>query len=224
MAQRKNTQGRKMAKRMPGRRFLFFISTGLWIALFSVLTIAYTPLTNFMLKPLSVQEEIKDADLVVVLGGGVDRGRFLTLASSHRMVRGIQLYFEGRAKKILFCGGIAGKGTVSEASVLGQEARRLRVPPDDILLEKRSKNTHDQAVEVKMITEPLQIKNILLVTSFSHMKRALMAFEHAGFKVYPAFADPYERYADDPLDRLGLFPKLLHEYGGIVYYKIRGWI
>ena len=201
-----------------------FISLGLWIALFFVLTIAFTPLTGFMLRPLSVQEEIKDADLLVVLGGGVNRGRFLTLSSSHRMVRGIQLYFEGRARKILFSGGIAGRGTVTQASVLNQEARRLGVPPDDILLEKKSKNTHDQAVEVKKIAEPLQVKSILLVTSFSHMKRALMAFEHAGFKVYPAFADPYEKYADESLDRLGLFPKLLHEYGGIVYYKVRGWI
>jgi uncharacterized SAM-binding protein YcdF (DUF218 family) len=177
-----------------------------------------------MLSPLTIQEEIKDADLVVVLGGGVDQGRYLTLVSSHRMVRGIQLYFEGRAKKILFSGGIAGGATVSEAAVLNQEAGRLRVPPEDILLEKLSKNTHDQAIEIKKMGERLQMNSILLVTSFSHMKRALMAFEHAGFKVYPAFADPYERYTDDPLVRLCLFPKLVHEYGGIVYYKIRGWI
>ena len=210
--------------RFPGRRFLFFTSLSLWIFLVLVLMIAYTPLTQFMLRPLTLQEEIKDADLVVVLGGGVDQGRYLTLVSSHRMVRGIQLYFEGRGKKILFSGGIAGRGIVSEASVLNQEARRLRVPPEDILLEKKSKNTHDQATEVKKIAEPLQMKSILLVTSFSHMKRALMAFEHAGFKVYPAFADPHEKYTDEPLSRLSLFPKLVHEYAGIVYYKVRGWI
>lgn len=214
-----------MAKiRLRGRRFFFFINLGLWIALFFVLTIAYTPLTQFMLRPLTVQEEIKDADLVVVLGGGVDQGRYLTVLSSHRMLRGIQLYFEGRAKKILFSGGIVGRKTVSEASVMNQEARRLRVPPEDILLEKKSKNTHDQAIEVKKIVEPLQMKSILLVTSFSHMKRALMVFEQLGFKVYPAFADPYEKYTNEPLVRLSLFPKLVKEYGGIVYYKARGWI
>jgi uncharacterized SAM-binding protein YcdF (DUF218 family) len=210
--------------RLLGQRFLFFANLGLWIALFFVLTIAFTPLTQFMLRPLTIQEEIKDADLVVVLGGGVDQGRYLTLRSSHRMVRGIQLYFEGRAKKILFSGGIVGRATVAEASVMNQEARRLRVPPEDILLEKKSKNTHDQAIEVKKIAEPLQMKSILLVTSFSHMKRALMAFEQLGFKVYPAFADPYEKYTDEPLRRLSLFPKLLHEYGGIIYYRVRGWI
>jgi len=211
-------------KRFPGSSLLFCISIGLWIALFFVLAIAFTPLTHFMLRPLTIQEEIKDADLVVVLGGGVDQGRYLTLVSSHRMVRGIQLYFEGRARKILFSGGIASGATVSEAAVMNQEAGRLRVPPEDILLEKKSKNTHDQAVEIKKMAEPLQMNSILLVTSLSHMKRALMAFEHVGFKVYPAFADPHERYTDDPLGRLCLFPKLVHEYGGIVYYKVRGWI
>jgi hypothetical protein len=51
-----------------------------------------------------------------------------------------------------------------------------------------------------------------------------MTFENLGFKIYPAPADPYERYTDDPMGRLCLFPKLVHEYGGMVYYKIRGWI
>jgi hypothetical protein len=51
-----------------------------------------------------------------------------------------------------------------------------------------------------------------------------MAFEYAGFKVYPAPADPYEKNADGPLERLSFFGELIHEYVGIIYYKIRGWI
>jgi uncharacterized SAM-binding protein YcdF (DUF218 family) len=189
-----------------------------------VLVIACTPVTRYLLKPLTMEEEVKDADLIVVLGAGVNQGRYLTLISSQRMLKGVQLYFEGRAKKILFSGGMPGKTTISEASVLGQEARRLNVGPEDILLEKRSRNTHDQAVEVKKIADLLRVKSILLVTSFSHMKRALLAFEKVGFKVYPAFADPNERYTNDPLGRLGLFPRLIHEYAGMFYYQIRGWI
>ena len=207
-----------------GRKLLFFLHLILWLVLSGILVIAYTPLTRYMLGPLTVPEEVKEAELIVVLGGGVNQGRYLNLISSHRMVRGVQLYFEGRAKKILFSGGIVGKATVSEAAVMAQEARRLRVPPEDILQEKKAKNTHEQAVEVKKIADSLQVRGILLVTSFSHMKRSLMAFEHEGFKVYPAFADPNEKYAHDPLGRLDLFPRLLHEYGGMVYYRMRGWI
>jgi len=51
-----------------------------------------------------------------------------------------------------------------------------------------------------------------------------MAFENVGLKIYPAPADPYERYTDDPLRRICLFPILIHEYGGMVYYKVRGWV
>ncbi len=214
-----------MAKsRSWGRKLLFSLHLILWLSLLIILALAYTPVTRYLLGPLTVPEEVREADLIVVLGGGVNQGRYLNLISSHRMVRGVQLYFDGKAKKILFSGGIVGPSTVSEAVVLSQEARRLRVPPEDILLEKNARNTHEQAVEVKKIADSLKIKSLLLVTSFSHMKRALMAFEYAGFKVYPAFADPYEKYADSPWGRLNLLPLLVHEYGGIVYYKIRGWI
>jgi uncharacterized SAM-binding protein YcdF (DUF218 family) len=214
-----------MAKsRSWGRKFLFLLNLMLWFSLLAILAIAYTPLTRYMLGPLTVQEEVREADLIVVLGGGVNQGRYLTLVSSHRLVRGVRLYFDGKAKKILFSGGILGKATVAESAVMTQEARRLRVPAEAILQEKKAKNTHEEAVEVKKIADLLQVKSILLVTSFSHMKRSLMAFEQAGFKVYPAYADPDEKYTDSALGRLGLFPRLFHEYGGIVYYKIKGWI
>jgi len=171
-----------------------------------------------------VPEEIRDADAIVVLGAGIDRGNYMKMVSSHRMVKGAQLYFEGRAKKIVFSGGAKGGIGVSEAAVMAQEARRLKIPEEDIILEKKSRRTYEQAVEVKKIVDSKKWKNILLVTSASHMKRAVRAFESVGLRVYPASADPYERYTDDPLERLSLFPKLIHEYGAIMYYKMKGWI
>jgi len=207
-----------------GGKILFILHLLLWLALVLVAVIAYTPVTHYMLKPLTIQEGIRHADIILVLGGGIDRGGYLSLVSSHRLLKGTQLYFEGRANKILFSGGLPRKVNASEAAVMAQEARRLKIPAGDMFLEKKSKNTHEQAVEVKKMADSLQWKSILLVTSFSHMKRALMTFENIGFKIYPAPADPYEKYTDDPLGRLCLFPVLIHEYLGIVYYKIRGWI
>ncbi len=206
------------------RKIYIFVHLLLWLAFFSLLAIAYTPLTGYMIKPLSIREEVRDADLIVVLGGGIDEGNYLNLVSSHRIMRGAQLYFEGRADKILFAGGMPGKRKVPEAAIMAQEAGRIRIPTADILVEKKSKNTRDQALEVKKIADSLQFKSILLVTSFSHMKRAVMVFENMGFKVYPAYADPYESYTQAPLARICLFSQLIHEYGGILYYKIRGWI
>jgi uncharacterized SAM-binding protein YcdF (DUF218 family) len=177
-----------------------------------------------MLKPLRVREDIRKADFIVVLSGGMDRGHYLSQVSSQRMVRGAQLYFEGRAKKILFTGGLPEKIGVAEATVMAQEAKRLNIPAEDIILETGSKNLYQQVGEIKKIAGPLNWKSLLLVTSYSNMKRSLLIFEYAGFKVYPAPADPYEKYVEDPLGRLSLFKQLIHEYAGILYYKIRGRI
>jgi uncharacterized SAM-binding protein YcdF (DUF218 family) len=118
-----------------GRRFLFAANLLVWIIFLVVLVIAFTPVTGCMLKPLLIKEEIRKADVIVVLGGGVDRGRYLTLESSHRLVRGGQLYYEGMAPKIVFSGGVSPKAGVAEGAVLAQEARRLKIPSEDIVME-----------------------------------------------------------------------------------------
>jgi hypothetical protein len=66
-------------------KIFFILHLLLWLALLLVVVIAYTPLTLYMLRPLTVHEEIKNADLILVLGGGIDKGRYLTLVSSHRL-------------------------------------------------------------------------------------------------------------------------------------------
>jgi uncharacterized SAM-binding protein YcdF (DUF218 family) len=207
-----------------GRRIFFTLNLFLWLAFFAVLAIAFTPLTDYMIKPLAVKEDLRKADVIVVLAGGIDKGRYLSLASSHRLLRGAQLYFEGRANKILLSGGGSKEAGVAESTAMAQEARRLKIPPTDIILEKRSRRTYEQAAEIKKISESHHWQNILLVTSYSHMKRSLMSFEQAGLKVYPAPADPYEKYVTDPLERLWVFKMFIHEYIGIIYYKIEGWI
>ena len=206
------------------RRFLFWANLLLWAFFLAGLGIAFTPVTGYLLKALAMKEEIRHADAIVVLGGGVNQGRYLTISSSHRLIRGVQLYHEGKAQKIIFSGGFSQEGGVAEGAVLAQEARRMQVPSENILIEKNSRRTHEQAVETKKILEPMRWKSIILVTSYAHMKRALLCFEQAGLKVYPAPADPVERYAAGPMERLDLFAKILHEYGGMIYYRMKGWI
>src|SRR5512143_950060 len=103
-----------------GRRLFFTLNLLLWVVFGMILIIAFTPLTGYLLKPLMIQEEIRPADAIVVLGGGIDRGKYLTFESSHRLVRGIQLYHEGKAKKIIFSGGVLAKAHVSEGAVMAQ--------------------------------------------------------------------------------------------------------
>jgi len=196
----------------------------LWLGFLAVLVIGYTPLTRILLSPLNVEANPQKADGIVVLSAGVDEGNFLTLESAHRLVRGVQLYYGGKAKKILFAGVESEKGAIGEATVMAQEARRLHIPSEDTLLNQHSGSLREGGLEFKKTTQFLRWKSILLVTSYCRMKRAVRVFENLGFKVYPAPADPHERYLRGPLGRLKLFCTLLGEYGGILYYRLRGWI
>lgn len=214
-----------MAKGRPffERVFLFF-NLLLWLLFLLVLSICFTPLNEYMLKPLNVAEEVRQAEVIVVLGGGIDRGRFLSQQSARRLLRGAQLYYAGWAPKILFAGGDTAQTGISEALVFAQEARKLRIPEQDILVEKNAQRTHEQVLEIKKMAAKNKWQNLLIVTSYIHMKRALLAFENLGLKVYPAPADPYEKYTSNALVRLQVFSQIIREYGAIIYYKARGWI
>ena len=137
-----------------GSRIFAALNLILWLAFITVLAIACTPLTNHMIKYLAVKEDIRKSDVIVVLAGGIDEGRYLSLVSSHRLLRGAQLYFEGMAKKILLSGGDPKKMGVAEATVMAQEARRLNIPGADIIVEKRSDRPHEQAVAIKKSANP----------------------------------------------------------------------
>lgn len=214
-----------MAKVRPffERVFLAF-NLLLWLLFLLALLICYTPLNNYLLRTLNVAEEVRPAEVIVVLGGGIDRGRFLSQQSAQRLLRGAQLYHAGWAPKIIFAGGDAAQIGIPEALVFAQEGRKLRIAEQDILVEKNGQHTREQVLEIKKIAAKNKWQNLLIVTSYIHMKRALLAFENLGFKVYPAPADPYEKYANNPLVRLQVFGQIVREYGAIVYYKAKGWI
>ncbi len=196
----------------------------LWLLLLLILLICFTPLNEYMLRPLKTVEALQRAEVIVVMGGGIDRGRFLTCPSTQRLLRGVQLYFAGWAPQILFVGGDPAKLGIPEALVLAQEARKLKIPEQHILVEKNATHTHAQVLEIKKMAAKNKWQNLIIVTSYIHMKRTLLAFENLGCKVYPAPAYPYEKYAHNALVRLQVFTQLIKEYAAIVYYKARGWI
>jgi uncharacterized SAM-binding protein YcdF (DUF218 family) len=107
---------------------------------------------------------------------------------------------------------------------------QLGVPADRILLESTSRITRDQAVLTAAMLRNLGVRSLVLVTSDVHMRRALATFRHEGLEPVPAVAR-------DPLDSqwVGLewlptqegmefAQEIAHEYIGLAWYKLRGWI
>lgn len=103
------------------------------------------------------------------------------------------------------------------------------VPDDLILLEDRSRNTHENAVYGSAILKQRGIRTIVLVTDASSMFRAAACFRKQGLNVIPAPSefDQLEFSAEDLLPSWKAIRKnerTLHEVLGCAWYSLRGWI
>ena len=149
-------------------------------------------------------------DAVVVLGAGVmGKGSLrpadqLSGLSMQRTFCGADLFAEGRAPRLVLSGGdasIFGAGP-KEAVEMKRLAIRLGVPEQAIVLDDRSRTTHENAAGTKRL---LGQSSVLLVTSASHMPRAAALFRKQGFDVTPAVCNYTVRDWPDVWSGLDLF-------------------
>jgi uncharacterized SAM-binding protein YcdF (DUF218 family) len=100
------------------------------------------------------------------------------------------------------------------------------IPPARILLEERSRSTHENAVYTKELFRPAPGEVWVLVTSAYHMPRSMGAFAAAGWHVIPYPVD----FRIDPqtglradfslLDGLGTSTLAGKEWVGLVGYRL----
>jgi len=170
---------------------------------------------------------------IVVLAGGVTPNPSLPiqLQISHdsrvRLLEGIRLYHMIPGSRLVLSGGI-GFQLESEATVLSRLAQTLGVKKDDMVLETRSRDTKDHPRNVALI-----VKNdpFILVTSASHMPRALRLFENQGMTPIPAPAGHWEpkknvwpEYYFPGSKGTRLAELAFHEYLGLGWAWMRGQI
>jgi uncharacterized SAM-binding protein YcdF (DUF218 family) len=110
---------------------------------------------------LTVQHLPAKADVIVVLGGD----------STYRPARALELYQSGLAPRIL----ISGNGDCEEVLValVGKG-----VPRDHVDMECDSRTTRENALLCAPRLRALSARQVILVTSWFHSRRALRCFQH----------------------------------------------
>ena len=183
---------------------------------------AYTPLWNISGKYISVSPQVQPAGAIVVLASGVMADGSLGDESLRRAVYGFTLYKRGlplgsccQARRI---------GLMVEAAVRAKLAMEMGIPAAAILQETDVNTTRDEAQRIWELLGKGDTSSILLVTEVLHMRRAKMVFERAGFQVFPAPSDDYTASAASPEDRLKLMRRVLEEAGGLIYYRMAGYL
>ncbi len=208
-----------------------------------MLILMFTPLSNYMASMLTVPMIIKKVDLTAVLGGGAYRNSVLSVSSSERLLHGLRLHRQGLSKKIVFAGGTilnAGdklKGTLTEeghkdgagldvveASLMKNVAEDIGVSPAEILLDIESANTYENMRAVKALMDENGFDTCMIVTSPTHMLRAIRVSRKLALDCTPAPVGDYTVFIDDPVGRLWLMRSVLREFAALFIYKAFGYI
>lgn len=200
------------------------LPVGLWLM---------TPLENRFAALTELPDRV---DGVIVLGGGVD----LPVAEARRTIalneageRSTTLMELGQRypdARLIFTGGtdwLSGVPT-SEAEVMREFYRRQQFESARVLFEDRARNTYENALFSRQLLEPAPGERWLLVTSASHMPRAVGVFRRAGWPVlaYPVdyrTTGGFELWSGlDVALRLKEFDEASKAWLGLVAYWLSG--
>ncbi|MEO6839586.1 MAG: YdcF family protein [Bradyrhizobium sp.] len=221
------------------------LGRGLMIASIALLAICgFSPLGNWLLYPLEARFPPWDAsrgapDGIIVLGGSIDadlseaHGETVVRGAADRIIAAAELAGRYPNARVLFTGGSANlvSNDAREADYAGAVFESLGVAKTRLIMERRSRNTQENAEFSKAMVEPKSSQRWLLVTSAFHMPRSVGLFRKAGFNVEPYPVDwrvggrgDLFTFSNIATEGLGRTEVGLREWLGLIAYRTTGKI
>jgi uncharacterized SAM-binding protein YcdF (DUF218 family) len=204
---------------------------------------AFSPLGNLLLYPLESRFPPWSAaqgapDGIVVLGGPIDADLSaahdtpVIASAADRIIAAAALAHKYPDARIVLSGGSPNliDNDAREADYAVAIFESLGVDKSRLLLDRRSRNTYENALFSKELAVPKAGERWLLVTSAFHMPRAVGLFRKAGFAVAPYPVDwrvgrsaadilAFNSRAIDGLEQTDI---AVREWIGLVAYWIAG--
>ncbi|HKE57781.1 MAG TPA: YdcF family protein [Pyrinomonadaceae bacterium] len=132
------------------------------------------------------------ADAAIVLGAAV-WGQQVSPVFRERINHALDLYRQGKVRKIIFTGGQGNSNEPTEASAARAYAIQNGVNGGDVLIEQRSHTTFENLVYAKQVADANALQKVLIVSDPLHMKRAILMAQDIGLDAYPS-PTPTTRY------------------------------
>ena len=213
--------------------FYYFLSTPLVAGILAAgLYHGYSPITQ--------AKQVEGATAVVVLSGGSAnysaRGYNVDVPSgpsAFRAMEAAHIHSLLNNPWIILSGGIGDTRYQStpEVKAMTNVLVEIGIPTDRIIMEPKSKNTYEQGINVTKLLEQYGIRQLVLVTSPTHMRRAQAVFAAHGFNTIAAISPlrsegmTERTYSLLPSTRnLFASQSAMREYLAITYYWARGWL
>jgi uncharacterized SAM-binding protein YcdF (DUF218 family) len=190
------------------------------------------------LRPLDVHDA-SGVDAVVVLGGGVETVSadnvvlgHLTTPTALRVLEGARVSRAAGTPLVVVSGGVANPKHElrPESELMANALAEAGVAADHVLQDREAKTTHDHPRTVGPLLGAHQVRRFVVVTSPTHMRRALAVFRKAGFDPIPSVSRLRSEHLD-PLpwllpndESISLSNQAVYEYVAWVDYWLHGWV
>ncbi len=176
----------------------------------------------------------QDAEAIVILSGTVHhptKNRPYSLPAPdtyERLQHGVWLFKHWKPLPILVSGGPV-DGYEPYAATMKRVLESEGIPEERIWLDDRSRSTRENAIYSSRILRQHGIGHVALVVEANSMPRAAAVFRKEGITVISA---PI-RFTELNYDLSDIVPnwraialnsETLHEYVGLIWYRLRGWI
>lgn len=223
----------KSGKKITSIALVSFVGISLYL-------LSIEPVKDKILYPLEYKYPFPninklDCDVVVTLGGGLylyspdeNGNSSLKAPVIKRLVTTFKIWKKHKKKIILTGGKPFNNGKYkSEAEIMANFLQNLGVNKKYLILETSSLNTFENAKLTKEILEEHKWKKVCLVTSAYHMPRAVSVFKHFKIDTTPV---PTDYRTSIIYQYISYFPQTdnfndsvagIHEYIGIIFYKLR---
>lgn len=143
-------------------------------------------------------DEKKHADLAVILGNKVNEDGTLSERLEKRLECGLNLYRNGRVKKILVSGGL-GKEGFYEGDKMKEYLINHGVPDSVIIVDNAGNNTIATVDNTLKLKDSLNFQSLIVVSQYFHLTRTKMLFRKRHFEnvssVSPAYFELRDIYS-----------------------------
>lgn len=190
------------------------------------------PLENTYKQPTI--SELQDAQAIVVLGGGIADGvpdfdgeGQIAESAANRLLMGLRLH-KALHLPIILSGGLGYSYTTSEAAIAYRTLKACGVEEKYLLIEDKSRNTLENAKFTKQLCQQNGFRKIILVTTASHLPRAVLLFQLEGLDTIP-YPSNYRSNKETKISAFALTPSHIYlfisssaikEYLGLLALKI----
>jgi uncharacterized SAM-binding protein YcdF (DUF218 family) len=202
----------------------YLLGTGLAYAL--LMLCIFFPVGGFIAQPLHLEHSQENAEAILVMASGATLAKDPGLSGFQRVLHGIELLKQNRAPLLLVSTGFSEETGFAEAEWVASLTHLCQVEPERLMI-FRSERIRTSKTEADYAIErlgQLGIKRILLVTSGTHLFRGKKVFEKLGIQVLPAPCHSSAGLYYSMGHYLRSLDATLHEWIGLVYYRLRNFI